>query len=114
MMNNPIKILKKVANQEMFTEIGPCRIFTNDMGVQRSLRRYIKVLLLQIWRLTQDGTNIELFLDTTDGIRDPTWLRSTKEGGQLTVINRNGYEIKNYNIFKVTPLSLFNRCNVRN
>ena len=46
-----------------------------------------------------------MLVDKTDGIGDPTWLRSNKEGGQLTVINEGGYEIKNYNIFKVTPLS---------
>ena len=55
-----------------------------------------------------------MLLDETDGIHCPTWLRSNKEGGQLTVINGNGYEIKNYNIFEVTPLFLFTRRNIRN
>ena len=64
----------------------------------------MKFLLLQIWRVAQNGTNIQVLLDKKDGITGPTWLRSNKETGQLTVINSYGFEIQNYNTFKVTTL----------
>ena len=54
--------------------------------------------------MAQDGTNIQVLLDEKDGITGPTWLRSNKENGQLTVVNSHGFEIQNYNIFKVTTL----------
>ena len=55
----------------------------------------------QIWRVSQDGTNIQVLLDKEDGINRPRFLRSDKNGEQLTVINEFGYEIRNYNIYKV-------------
>ena len=55
--------------------------------------------------MAQDGTNIQVFLDKTDGIHRPTWLHSDKKGEQLTVINEDGHEIRNYNIYKVIQFS---------
>ena len=66
------------------------------------MTQYIIVLLLQVWRLAQDGTNIQVLLDERSGIRRPTWLWSDKKGEQLTVVNEGGDEIRNYNIYKVT------------
>ena len=59
------------------------------------------VLHLKIWRLAQDGKYIEVLLDKKDGINNPIWLHSTEKGKQLTVVNENGQEIRNYNIYKV-------------
>ena len=56
---------------------------------------------LQIWRLTKDGTDIQVLLNKRNGIDRPKFLHSDKEGKRLVVINKAGDEIRNYNVFKV-------------
>ena len=62
-------------------------------------------LFIQIWRVAQDGTNIQVLLDEENGIQRPTWIHSDDKCEQFTVINKGGQEIRNYNIHKVTRFS---------
>ena len=74
--------------------------------MEKVITRYIVVLLFQVWRLAKDGSNIQVLLDARNDIDRPTWLWSDKKGENLTVINKDGQEIRNYNIYKVIRFSL--------
>ena len=56
--------------------------------------------------MAQDRNNIQVLLYEGNGISRPTFLRSDEKGEQLTVINEDGHEIRNYNIYKVTRFAV--------
>ena len=56
-----------------------------------------------------DGKHIVIVLDKAQHIRRPTLVYVDKDGKQLVVINKDGTEIRNYNINYVRFVKLMPR-----